>query len=137
MAKCELKLPDNFAERLSKLGNKTDEIVPKVLEAGGEVVLDTVKSTLHSALSGKSTGELENALGISPARVNRSGGHDVKIGFSEPRSDGTSNAKIANIFEYGRHNQTPRPFLKSAKRKSKKGAISAMQEKFIEEVGNI
>ena len=39
MAKIEMKMPEEFLLKLSRLGNKTDEIIPKVLEAGGEVVL--------------------------------------------------------------------------------------------------
>ena len=57
------------------------------------------------------------------------------MGFSEPRSDGDSNAKIANILEYGRHGQPPKPFLKPAKSSSKAAAIEAMKRKLEEEVG--
>ena len=39
MAKVEMKMPEDFLLRLSKLADKTDAIIPKVLEAGGEVVL--------------------------------------------------------------------------------------------------
>ena len=134
MAKATMKFPTEFEEKLSRLGEKTDEIVPKVLQAGGEVVLDSVKSNLQSVLSGKSTGELARSLGLSPAKVNRDGGHDIKIGFREPRSDGGKNAKIANVLEYGRSGQKPHPFLKPAKTKSKQACIDAMERKFEEEV---
>ena len=136
----EIKMPDEFLQRLSKLGNKTDEIAAKVLEAGGEVVLAKVKSNLSSVVGSgtkypsRSTGELERSLGLSPAKVDRSGNHNIKIGFSEPRSDGDSNAKIANIIEYGKHGQPAKPFLKPAKSSSKAAAISAMQKAFDEEV---
>ena len=136
----EIKMPDEFLQRLSKLGNKTDEIAAKVLEAGGEVVLAKVKSNLSSVVGSgtkypsRSTGELERSLGLSPAKVDRSGNHNIKIGFSEPRSDGDSNAKIANIIEYGKHGQPAKPFLKPAKSSSKAAAISAMQKVFDEEV---
>ena len=136
----EIKMPDEFLQRLSKLGSKTDEIAAKVLEAGGEVVLAKVKSNLSSVVGSgtkypsRSTGELERSLGLSPAKVDRSGNHNIKIGFSEPRSDGGSNAKIANIIEYGKHGQPAKPFLKPAKSSSKAAAISAMQKAFDEEV---
>ena len=39
MAKVQIKMPEDFLLKLSRLGDKTDEILPKVLEAGGEVVL--------------------------------------------------------------------------------------------------
>lgn len=144
MAKVEIKMPEDFLLRLSKLESKTDEIIPKVLEAGGDVVLAKVKGNLSSAIGkgtkvpSRSTGELERSLGLSPAKQKRDGsGWDVKVGFAEPRSDGGSNAKIANVLEYGRHGQTPRPFLKPAKTQSKNAAIEAMKAKFESEVDGV
>jgi HK97 gp10 family phage protein len=137
MARCSVQIPQDFSEKLSHLGNKTDEIVGKVLEAGGEVVLEKVKSNLQSSLSGKSTGELANSLGLSKARVNREGNHDIKIGFAEPRSDSTSNAKLANIIEYGKVGRPPKPFMKPAKSATINAMISAMENKFNAEVENL
>ncbi len=142
MAKVEIKMPEDFLLRLSHLEGRTDEIIPKVLEAGGEVVLVKVKSNLSSVVGrgtkeeSRSTGELERSLGMSPAKQKRDGsGWDVKVGFAEPRSGGSSNAKIANVLEYGRHGQTPKPFLKPAKSSSKNAAVAAMKAKFESEVG--
>ncbi len=47
--------------------------------------------------------------------VTREGNHNIKVGFAEPRSGGGSNAKLANILEYGKHGQPAKPFLKPAK----------------------
>ena len=38
MAKAYVQLPEEYLQKLSKLGNKTDEICEKMLKAGGEVV---------------------------------------------------------------------------------------------------
>jgi Bacteriophage protein of unknown function (DUF646). len=144
MAKVEIKLPTDLEERLSRLTEKTDEIIPKVLEAGGEVVLSKIRSNLSSIVGqgtkeeSRSTGELERSLGLSPAKQKRDGsGWDVKVGFAEPRSDGGNNAKIANILEYGKHGQAPKPFLKPAKSSSKSAAVSAMKAKFESEVNGL
>jgi HK97 gp10 family phage protein len=119
-------LPKEFLDSLSKLEARTDDIAPKILEAGGNVVLQEVRSRLRAALSGKSTGELEAALGMSPAKVDREGNHNIKIGFREPRRGGKSNAMIANVIEFGKHGQPPRPFLKPAKTASRKACVDAM-----------
>lgn len=144
MAKIEMKMPDEFLLKLSRLGDKTDEIIPKVLEAGGEVVLAKAKTNLSSVVGrgtkvkSRSTGELENSLGLSPAKQKRDGsGWDIKVGFAEPRSDGGSNAKIANILEYGKHGQPPKPFIKPARTQSRKAAIEAMKAKLEQEVDGI
>jgi len=120
------QMPTDFMQKISALADKTDEIVPKVLEAGGEVVLEAVRGGLHSVLSGESTGELEASLGLSPVRLDRNGNPNIKVGFDEPRSDDKSNAMLANVLEHGKHNQPPRPFLKAAKAASKGPAIDAM-----------
>ena len=108
MAKCEMKLPEEFLLKISRLGSDFDSVADSVLQAGGEVVLAKVRSNLSSVVGkgtkydSRSTGELEGALGLSPSKLNRDGNHDVKVGFAEPRSDGGSNAKLANILEYGK-----------------------------------
>lgn len=140
MAKVDVKMPEDFLLQLSRLGNKTDEICEKALEAGGEVVLEKVKENLSAVIGSgtkydsRSTGELEQSLGLTSVKQDRNGNHNIKIGFSEPRSDGGGNAKIANIIEYGKHGQPAKPFLKPAKSSSRKACISAMQETLEREV---
>ena len=135
-----MKLPEDFLLKISRLGSDFDSVADSVLQAGGEVVLARVRSNLSSVVGrgtkydSRSTGELEGALGLSPAKLNRDGNHDIKVGFAEPRSDGGSNAKLANILEYGKHGQPAKPFLKPAKTASKQECIDAMTRALEEEV---
>lgn len=143
MAKATWKMPDDFLMKVSKLADRTDEILPKVLEAGAEVVESKVRSNLSAAigkntkLPSRSTGQLLSSLGTSPALQDKNGDFNVKVGFSEPRSDGDSNAKIATILEYGKSGQPAKPFLKPAKSASKNAAIEAMKTKLESEVGSL
>ena len=140
MAKVDFKMPEDFLLKLSRLGERTDEIVTKVLESGGEVVASKVRFNLSAVIrrgtkeKNRSTGELLRSLGVSPAKQDKDGNFNVKVGFSEPRSDGGSNAKIANILEYGKSGQSPKPFLKPAKSASKSKCIDMMKKRFEEEV---
>ena len=140
MAKADVKMPDEFLAIISRLGNQTDSIAEKVLQAGGEVALDKVRSNLKVVVGSgnkgesRSTGELERSLGLSPVMVDKNGNHDIKVGFSEPRTDGSSNAKIANILEYGTSSQPSKPFLKPAKSAVKKQCVDAMKSAFEKEV---
>jgi len=127
-------MPDDFLSKISSLGERTDEIIPRVLEAGGEVALGAVRSGLSASLSGESTGQLERALGLSPAKMDQDGNFNVKVGFDEPRRGGVSNAMVANIIEYGKHGQPPRPFLKPAKSAARAPAIAAMKNKLEDEL---
>ena len=143
MAKAAFKMPEDFLLKLSRLGEKTDEIIPKVLEAGGEVVEAKVKSNLQAVIGSgtkeesRSTGELISALGVSSARQDKDGNFNVKVGFSEPRPDSKSNAMIAGVLEYGKSGQSPKPFLKPAKSASKSACVDAMIAAFEKEVENI
>ena len=143
MAKATVKLPEDMLKKISRLGEQTDQIIERVLEAGAEVVVAKVRSNLQSVIGrdtqeeSRSTGELVSALGVSPVKVNRDGNYDVKIGFREPRSDGGSNAKIANIIEHGTSTQPARPFLKPAKSATKKTSIEAMTRQMEEELKRI
>ena len=132
MAKVKVEMPEEFLRKLSLLGSKTDEIAGRVLEA--------VQSNLSSVIGSgtkydaRSTGELERSLGLTPPLVDRDGNHNIKVGFAEPRSDGGSNAMLANIIEYGKSGQPAKPFLKPALTSSRKACTSAMIRKLEEEV---
>ena len=143
MVKVDIKLPNDFMSKISKLRGNTDEIYARVLEAGGEIVLSKVRSNLSASigknLKGKSrsSGELLSSLGLSTAKVDRKGNHNIKVGFSEPRSDQKSNAMLASVLEYGKSGQQAKPFMKPAKSQSRKAAIDAMKRKFEEEVNKL
>lgn len=153
MAKCEIRMPEEFLLKCSRLADKTDDILPRVLKDGGEVVLAKVRSNLQSVIGktkypSRSTGELLSSLGLSPALVDRGGNHNVKIGFNEPRRkqyaakgkrsySAITNAMIANVLEYGRHGQPPRPFLKPARSSSRKACIEAMKASLEREMGGV
>lgn len=149
MAKGNWKMPEEFLLKISKLQSATDEVVPRVLLAGAEVVEKQVRDNLSSVIGkgtkeeSRSTGQLLAALGTTAARQDKDGNYNVKVGFSENRTDarspggGKNNAMIAGVLEYGKQGQPPKPFLKPAKSKSKKICIAAMEKKLEEEIEKI
>lgn len=143
MAKAQMLMPEDFLKDLSKLEKKTDDITKKVLKAGADAVLPVFKSNLAASIGknlkekSRSTGQLQRAAGVSKPLMDNNGNYNIKIGFSETRSDGESNAKLANILEYGRHGQPAKPFLKPTRSKTKKRAEQAMKDKFEEEVNKL
>jgi len=136
----KFNMPEDFIKKISSLGDKTDEIIAKVLEAGAEVVESEVRNNLETQIGNntkqrsKSTGQLISALGTASVRQDKKGVMNVKIGFSENRRDGKKNAMIATVLEYGKSNQKARPFIKPALRKSKDACINAMIRKLDEEI---
>lgn len=143
MAKAQIKMPEELLVKLSRLGDKSDEIAAMVLEEGGRVVLEKVRSNLSSVIGSgtkydsRSTGELVGSLGLTPPRIDRDGNSNIKIGFSEPRSDGKSNAMLAAVLEYGKHGQPPKPFLEPAKTESKNECRKVMKAVLEREVANL
>lgn len=143
MAKIKAQMPDALIAKLSRLGDKTDKVCEKALQAGAEVAEKAISSNLSAVvgkgtkLPSRSTGQLQKALGVSPVKVDAKGNYDIKIGFSEPRSDGDSNAKIANILEYGKSGQPPKPFLKPAKSKSRKQIMQTISDTLEREMNDI
>ena len=143
MAKAYVKLPEDFLQKISRLGSRTEEICEKMLKAGGEVVLSKAKSNLSSVVGrgtkykSRSTGELEGALGLSEVRLDRNGNYNIKVGFAETRRDGGSNAKLANIIEYGKSGHVAKPFMNPAQSASKTKCIETMKATFDKEVNNI
>ena len=143
MAKVTTKLPDDLLMQLSKLGEKSDEITEKMLQAGGEVVKTEMKQQLKNVVGkdtkypSRSTGQLIESVGKSGVRLDRNGNMDIKVGFDDHRDDGKTNSMIANILEYGRSNQDAKPFIKKTKNKSKRSCEETMAEVFETEVKTI
>ena len=132
MPSAKVKMPDEFMERLSKLSDKLDTAIPKALEEGGKIAVSKMHGNLASVIGkgtkypSQSTGKLLGALGLSPAKRNDAGNYDVKVGFSEGRP-GKSNAMLANMLEYGKSGQPPKPFLKSTKRAAQQPCLDRMK----------
>jgi len=140
MAKCNIKLPDEFLKKISQLGSRTDEVATKALTAGGEIVLNRARANLigvigkNTKTASRSTGQLVSSLGLSKVRTDKDGNYNIKIGFDEYRADGSSNAGVANILEYGKHNQPAKPFLTPAKKQVGNQAIEKMKQVIEEEM---
>lgn len=154
MAKLQIKMPEAFLLKCSRLAENTDTIIEKTLDAGGEVVVRKVRSNLKAVIGkdtkydSESTGELLDSLGVTPAKVDRQGIHNVKIGFNEPRRKQyaakgkrsyytITNAMIANVLEHGKHNQPKKPFMKPARSASRKECIRVMEQTFDSEVNKL
>ena len=74
---------------------------------------------------------------MTPVKIDRNGNSNVKIGFSEPRSDGKSNAMLASVLEYGKSGQPPKPFMKPTQTQSRKECQRVMKEVLEREVAKL
>lgn len=144
VAKVDVKLPDEFLEKLSKLNERFDDIVPNVLEAGAEPLIQKARTNLESVVGSgtkyksRATGELVASLGVTPAKQNSDGNWNIKVGIGDRKdSEGVSNAFKGMVLEYGKSGQPPKPWLKPAKSASKKACIDAMKAKLESELSSL
>ena len=154
MATMKPKLPEDLMKKIDRLGQNTDRICETALTEGAKVMEKSVAAHLSQVVGkdtkseSRSTGELQAALGISPVKVDKNGTHNIKVGFREPRSQQTAakgkrsykqatNAMIANVLEYGRHGQAPKPFLAPARKAAKKETTAKMESVLREEMNNV
>lgn len=135
MAKCEIKMPEEFLDKLSKLGERFDKATPNILKKGGEVVLSQMKANLSSRIGkdtkypSRSRGDLMRSIGITPALQDRKGEWNIRVGVGDSKDHkGVPNALKAQVLEYGKSGQKAKPWMKPARRKARKPAIRAMEE---------
>lgn len=156
MAKVEVKLPTELVAKFDKLGAETDRIITASLEAAAVPVKQAVLQK-YDAVVGRphvvrgphgrlynygvrATGGLRRSIGVSPARVNRRGDYDIKIGFAgDVPNAKITNGRLAGLIERGckKRNQPPRPFVKPAERASKQASIDAFAKTFDEEYAKL
>ena len=154
VSKCSIRFPEEFLLKVSKLGDRTDEIVKEALKVGGDIMYKSVKSHLQTVIGKdlkqkkRSTGELLSSLGVTPDDLDDNGVRNVKVGFNEPRlhqyeAKGVrsyydiTNAMIANVLEYGKSGQPAKPFLKPARNKSRKACVQAMEKTIESEISKL
>lgn len=143
MAKVSYKLPDDMIEKMSKLGDKYDEITKKVLEEGAEPLYDTAKLNLDDSISrdtkqdSRSKGDLFKSIRITRPFIDKNGNWGIKVGCEGIDSKGVSNALKASVLEHGKSDQVARPWLKPSGSKSKKACIERMKNTFEKEVDKL
>lgn len=140
MARVTIYPGKDFLKKLEQMQGDLDHAIPTALEEGGKLVLSKMHGKLasvvgkHTKWPSQSSGKLLKALGLSPVKMNDTGNFDVKVGFSEGRPR-KSNAMLANILEYGKHGQPPKPFLAPTKSQAKQPCLDAMEAALKRELG--
>ena len=114
------------------------------MEAGAEPVIAKARANLSEVIGkgtkykSRSTGELMASLGVTPAKQNRDGNWDIKVGVGNSKdSKGVSNALKAMVIEYGKSGQPAKPWLKRTKSSSRKDCINEMKAKLERELESL
>ena len=132
MPKYTIRVGEDFALKLSQLATDFDDVAEKAIRAGADIVADEMRARLEKSLSGKSTGDLEAAMGITPVLRDSNGDWNAKVGFDGYDRNGVPNQLKARVLESGSSKQQKRPFIAPAVRATRKQVQDAM-EKIIED----
>lgn len=142
MAKAQITLTTRFIDSLQTISSAIDACADDVLHAGASIVEARMRSNLQQAIRqgqhpSRSTGQLLSALGTTLVKVNSRGDHNIKVGFVENRTDGRSNALIANVLEHGRFNQPAHPFLAPTRSQTRAPAVTAMKQALASRISQV
>ena len=158
MAKMTIKGVDEYALKLSRMGDSVDQIGGKAIYAAAGIVADAIKVNLYalptvtdqdnikayknkskSGLTQRQKAGLLQSFGISPA-ANDDGWINVKLGFdgynavrTKKYKKGQPNQLIARVVESGSSYMDKTPFIRPAVNATRKVAQQKMNEIIEEE----
>lgn len=153
MARMQIKGVEEYALKLSRLGDNVQSIGGEAIYSAADIVANQIRSNLKgiktvseieniqayksgkkSQLSGKQKQGLLDSLGITKLR-NDEGFMNVKIGFdgynaikTKKYPKGQPNQLIARVTENGSSYMDKTPFIRPAVTKTRKPAQEAMQQ---------
>ncbi len=153
MAKMEVRGVEEYALKLSRLGNKTELVAGKAIYGAAGMVADQVRNNLQALtavpdienikayhnkekmrLSYTQKKGLLDSFGITKMELDRSGFYCVKLGFdgyndikTRKYPKGQPNPLIARVTESGSVYMDKTPFIRTAVNSIKKAALKKMQ----------
>lgn len=126
--KLDTKAITNYLEELVNKGKDIDQVVPKALKAGGEILLEGMKKRVR-----KDTHNLEEHLDmVGPYQDGNY--HYVKVGLSQKADAET--ARYGNVQEYGSSSMEAQSYIRATMdhdgRKARKEVLNVVQEELFE-----
>lgn len=137
MARIMFKAGNEYAIKLSRLATNQDKIAKKAIYKAAGIVTDRIRKEAEKKLSGESTGDMMDSLGITPIEQDNNGNWNAKVGFDGYDRNGTPNQLKARVFESGSSKQKKRPFVRPAMYASRKRSLAAMEEVIDEETKKV
>ena len=154
LAKMTIKGLDEYAKMLDRMGRQAPEISKKAVYAGADMVANEIRKNLeqnirdpmyvgknknkeYAVKQRRSTGELEQSLGIAPITTDKNGNTNTKVGFSGYDNNHTPNVLKARAMESGTSTLRKRPFVRPAVNAVKKPAQQEMGAVIDKEIAKI
>lgn len=159
MAKFTFKGLNEYARRLSKLGDQAERVAGKAIYAAADIVTDEIRTNIEAipvlnkedlkhhrrnGITQTAKYGLLDSLGIASMEKDAKGLLNVKVGFdgynkvhTKTYPNGQPNALIARSVESGTSFMEPHPFVRPAVNKTRRAALKKMEEVIEEETKKI
>lgn len=136
MARFDFDMPKDL---FSGLGERIDEIAPKMIEAASPIYISHAKAAINAAIRhrDRSTGSLVSSMKMDKPKAAKGGGYVASITF-KGKTKGKS--KVSNFYkafalEYGTSKQPATPWVATTNARAKVDVETAMTEVLQKEVG--
>ncbi|MDO9492665.1 hypothetical protein [Acetobacterium sp.] len=136
MAKAKITASDDFVLALSRCATDIEEIAKKAIYAGAKIVADTMRVNLEAILSDEATGQLVEALGITPISL-MGGEWTAHIGFDGYDTKGVAFQLIARALESGASGRPKKQFAKKTLSQTRKKVEAVMSQVIDDEMKRI
>lgn len=154
MARMTIKGAEEYALKLSKLGQQEGEIAAKAVYGGAGIVADEIKKRLAQNLddpasvsksgdavfknaANEPSGDLLKSFGIAPIKAFADMDTSTKLGFDGYDRNGVPNQLKARAMESGTSTLRKRPFVRPAVNATRSKAQTKMGEIVDEEMKKI
>lgn len=137
---------NEYALRLSQLGEESEAIVKQAIYEGAKVMADQICKNIDTIpnIHSYQKADLKNGLGIASMEDDGTGRWDTKIGFNGYGSvptkkypKGLPNILLARSVESGTSFRSKTPFVRRAVTAKRKETLSVMEKKVDEEIRKI
>lgn len=127
MATFEVAGIEGFEDKVLKREAATVEAIPKMLRAGGAVLVKAQQDEIRSTFkSDRVTGDLANSIDCTDVKVTAEG-QSVEVYPQGKNRRGERNATVGFVQQYGRSNMPARPWFTSSNEKAAADVQAAMR----------
>lgn len=132
MPQFAMEFSEDVEKLFTQLGNKIDEVAPKMLSEAAPVVKETAKQ--KAARSRESHKHMADGISFSKPKKSKNGAWVSNIVIKGTREDGERLMEVAAVNEYGTSKMSAQPFLRPAIAQSQAEVNRIMQEVFEREM---
>lgn len=130
MAKFEVSGIEGFADKVLKREAATTQAIPKMLNAGAEVLVKVQRAEVESTFKGnRVTGDLAKSIKKTSVKTTDEG-QRIEVYPQGKNRRGESNATVGFVQQYGRSNMPARPWFTSSNEKAAPEVQQAMREEW-------